>query len=742
MKLPNSFTGVAIALSVAATAGTAAAGPARTAVGPYLAVVDRTPYAKPALPAIGAAGSTITDPVFGSTIRRVTDGGTRPGLANRSYRTPSSSHQNSWSAGGTRFYVVSTDGTVIPFSFEASTGAAHRIQPTTSGDGGLTLRFYIEPQFSYVNDSLIYGSVSGATLRTIDQYDFSSGKYTQLLDLDSIEGGLSGTYVGGISSSAGTVERIMTFFGGASQDHHHYVVVFDRANPSNRVVLDTLAGTLNGQPTATALGFSLHAVNIDLSGRYVMLYPTSADQSTNHAPQAVVWDIQTGALTPLTAAANPYGHDAFGYGVAVNKDCCTSTTWDAAQWQFRSLAAPLVTKDVITTVLSPKEVYLSDHPSWNNAQPDRLMPFISGLYRYGTTTSDWRAWDEEIVAVQTDAAAGSNPVVWRFAHHRSDVTNDFDATRTSFWYEPRPSVSRDGHWAIFTSNWEKTLGSDPAGDPGTGYRQDVFLLALTPGDGSSAAPTTTQGPIVPTPVPAQVSRPMMWIDSPGANATLAQPFTIAGWAIDAGATSDAGVDVVDVWAYPNPGSNTAPSFVGSATYGGARPDLASAFGAQFLNSGYSLTVRGLTPGVYQFAVFARSRISGTFNDVRLVTATVTGALPRMAVDIPGNNATAGTSFVVAGWAFDPNASSGSGVDAVHVWAYPNPGSGTAPRFVGAANVGYSRPDVAAVFGAAGGSSGYGLSAALPAGVYDLVVFAHSTVTGTFNQSQVVRVTVR
>jgi hypothetical protein len=742
MKLPNSFTGVAIALSVAATAGTAAAGPARTAVGPYLAVVDRTPYAKPALPAIGGAGSVITDPVFGSTIRRITDGNTRPGTPDRSYRTPSSPHQNAWSANGSYFYVVSGDGSVIPYAFDGSTGAARRLNATSSGAGGLVVNFYIEPQFSYVNDSIIYGSVAGGTLRTIDQYNFATGAYSQLLNLDTLASGLSGTYIGGVGSSAGATERIMAFFGGTSQDHHHLVVVFDKNNPSNRLVLDTIANTVNGQPTSTMLSFSLHHVAIDRSGRYVMLYPTSADQTgTRQAPQSVAWDTQTNVFTLMPVSTHPYGHDAFGYGVSVNQDCCTTTTWDAAQWQFRNLATPASSHDVLATVLSPKEVSLSDHTTWNNAAPDHLTPYVSGLFRYGTNTTSWRAWDDEIVAVQTDNAPGTNPTVWRFAHHRSDVTNDLDATRVSFWYEPRANISHDGRWVLFTSNWEKTLGTDPAGESGTGARQDVFLVALAAADGSTSTATTT-GTITPTPAPAQTSRPVMWIDVPGANATLAQPFTLAGWAIDAGATTDAGVDIIDVWAYPNPGSNTAPRFVGSARYGGARPDLAGAFGSQFLNSGYSLSVSGLPSGVYQLAVFAHSRLTGTFNDVRTVTVNVTAAQPRMSVDIPGNNAAAATSFIVAGWAFDPNAASGSGVDAIHVWAYPNPGSGTAPRFVGAATVGYSRPDVASVFGPAGASSGYGLIASLATGVYDLVVFAHSTVTGTFNQSQVVRITVR
>jgi hypothetical protein len=287
---------------------------------------------------------------------------------------------------------------------------------------------------------------------------------------------------------------------------------------------------------------------------------------------------------------------------------------------------------------------------------------------------------------------------------------------------------------LYTSNWEKTLGTDPTGEPGARARQDVFLVALkSTGDDGAAAPA-------PAPAPAAASRPLMSIDLPGANATVTQPFVMAGWAIDTGAPSGAGVNAVHVWAYPSSGAP--PVFVGSAQHGGARPDLAPHFGAQFVNGGWGLMARGLQPGTYQIAVFAKSTVTGTFNNVRTVTVTIAGAPPRMAIDIPGNGHTAGTAFIVAGWAFDPNAASGSGVDAVHVWAYPNPGSGAAPRFVGAATVGGSRGDVAAAFGAAGASSGYGLSATLPAGVYDLAVHAHSTATGTFNNVQVVRITVR
>ena len=431
----------------------------------YDAVTDRAPRAKPALVTPGVAGSSFRDPAFGSRIWRVTDAFTRADKPKASFRTPSATHQNAWSANDSYFYVVSTDGTVVPFAFDKFSGSARALP---------ALRFYIEPQFSYVEDSLIYGSVSGGSLHTIDQYDVGTGRYTQLLDLETVAAGLTGTYIGGISSSAGPDERILAFFGGAAQDRHHDVVVFDRADPSKRQFLDT----------TVALRFSLHHAAIDRSGRYVLLYPSSADLTApRNAAQIYVWDTQanTTAALPLIDARSG-GHDAYGYGVAVNQDCCSTTTYDAAQWQLRSLASPLTTKDLIDPVMTPKEVYLADHPTWNNARADALVPFITATYRYPPDAVAWRPWDDEILAVGTDGGP-DGAIVYRFAHHRSDVRDDDVPTQAAFWYLPRPNVSHDGLWVLFTSNWEKTLGTDPGGAPGERARQDVFLLHLTPAGG-------------------------------------------------------------------------------------------------------------------------------------------------------------------------------------------------------------------------------------------------------------------
>jgi hypothetical protein len=94
--------------------------------------------------------------------------------------------------------------------------------------------------------------------------------------------------------------------------------------------------------------------------------------------------------------------------------------------------------------------------------------------------------------------------------------------------------------------------------------------------------------------------------------------------------------------------------------------------------------------------------------------------------------------IVAGWAADLDSQFDRGVDTVHVWAYPAEGGD--PIFVGAAAFGGKRPDVAAVYGDRFRESGYGIRLdALPAGTYDIAVFAYSTVLGHFVPARTARV---
>jgi hypothetical protein len=115
--------------------------------------------------------------------------------------------------------------------------------------------------------------------------------------------------------------------------------------------------------------------------------------------------------------------------------------------------------------------------------------------------------------------------------------------------------------------------------------------------------------------------------------------------------------------------------------------------------------------------------------------------PQLFVDLkPGPNEDA-TEAIVAGWAADLDSADGTGIQMIHVWAYPR--NGGAPIFVADAAYGGTRPDVAAVFGDNFRDSGFGLRVqGLPPGEYNLALFPWSTARHAWLPATVVPITVR
>jgi hypothetical protein len=249
----------------------------------------------------------------------------------------------------------------------------------------------------------------------------------------------------------------------------------------------------------------------------------------------------------------------------------------------------------------------------------------------------------------------------------------------------------------------------------------------------------TDDSTAPPPAPRPPAQPILSIDTPGSSAVVRQPFAVSGWAIDPASTQGSGIDVVHMWAYP--ASGAAPTFVGWAPVDWSRPDVASAFGGQFGLSGYGVVVRGLAPGAYTIVVYAHSASTGAFVASRTVAIRIDPSTS-LTIDTPRAGATVSQGFLVAGWAADFAATSGGGVDVVHVYAYPLD-TGGAPVFLGQAWVGAPRSDVARVFGPQFGSTGFNLvSPRLAPGRYQVVAYAHSVVAGTFTVASAVNVTLR
>jgi hypothetical protein len=114
---------------------------------------------------------------------------------------------------------------------------------------------------------------------------------------------------------------------------------------------------------------------------------------------------------------------------------------------------------------------------------------------------------------------------------------------------------------------------------------------------------------------------------------------------------------------------------------------------------------------------------------------------QVAIDVPRSRQDVLQPFLLAGWAADLDATAGTGIDTLHVWAYP--ATGGAPVFVGTPALGGVRPDVAAVHGDQFREAGFALAVqGLIPGDYDLAVFPWSNVTGGFAPPNVVQVTVR
>lgn len=213
--------------------------------------------------------------------------------------------------------------------------------------------------------------------------------------------------------------------------------------------------------------------------------------------------------------------------------------------------------------------------------------------------------------------------------------------------------------------------------------------------------------------------PRMSLDAPAHGSTLGQPFLVGGWAVDLAAATGTGVSTVHIWAHPLAGGNSV--FLGVPAFG-PRQDVANAFGAQFLNSGFTIaSVGGLPPGQWQIVAYAMSTVTGTFNQAMAATITLPTPNAVVAIEAPADGAVVGQPFHIGGWAIDLASPTTVGIASLHVYAYP--WTGAPPIFLGVVPVWAGRPDVAAFYGPQYLNSGWGVNASgLAAGTYSLVAY--------------------
>jgi hypothetical protein len=117
------------------------------------------------------------------------------------------------------------------------------------------------------------------------------------------------------------------------------------------------------------------------------------------------------------------------------------------------------------------------------------------------------------------------------------------------------------------------------------------------------------------------SSAMLVLDAPAQGSTTGQTFVVGGWAIDAGAASGGGVDLVHVYAYPLD-TGGAPLFLGQTTASQSRPDVGAAFGARYSRAGFHMDSGAVPPGRYRVVAYGRSEVTWTFSVAAIADITV------------------------------------------------------------------------------------------------------------------------
>jgi len=369
-------------------------------------------YPEPEPPKLPPAGETFADPVFGTTILRVTD------ASDGDFNANNYSYWPSFNKDSTLLFLI-TGGKPTLYSFDPvlfrtfDKRPLFVVKPVVGS--ALTAEDAI---WSGVEPEVIYGH-DGMRLWS---YHVSNKKYT--LEKDFVRQLGSGNLH---QMSRSIDDNVFAF---TIKDKNYKIVgyaVWRR---------DTDAVT---KFDATA---DLDEVQIDKSGRYLVV---KTGKSGKGVVRVKIVDLQTNKVEDLIDGSPDYapGHSDNGTGMLIGGD-----NWQN-RFNYRKLASPHQFHPVIEMgndwTIGSHISLLADDESWMLMSTFKANDLPStGLFR------------DELLLIATDGSKR----VRRLAHLHSAYRE--------YWDTPRANISRDGKFAVFTSNW---------GSPG---HRDVFVVRIPP----------------------------------------------------------------------------------------------------------------------------------------------------------------------------------------------------------------------------------------------------------------------
>ena len=419
------------------------------------------------------ANTIVTDPDFGNRIVRITDANTDPlaNFLNRTFvtATSGSADENLWNTDSTLFVVQDSGARAYPYTFDPGTMQAARMYTGSYADTG---GFYFPDSgsWSHLNSNLLY--VANGTV--INKYDFTDRNnapspqlfYDFTSSPNCLPAGFTETWQtrGGISADDTVLGMGYSNKGG--QGTGVWVVAYKVGSGCS--ALNTQTGQVRGDWGAQGTinipdRWAVHNVKISKDGNWLVIAQNGClSSSCLHGPY--FWQIGTTTVYDCGQGGLCDGHWTEGYTHWVNNNNTPFTN------QVMRLFDQPTSAGNITHSFPVGLTGIDQHQSWNNVDPYDSVPFLSATY---TKTTPFPApWYNEIIAVAADGSG----TTWRFAH--SFITANSQNFSTQYAIG---SVSQDGKFFIFSSDWMGTLGSEQGSRTctiGTNCRGDVFVVEL------------------------------------------------------------------------------------------------------------------------------------------------------------------------------------------------------------------------------------------------------------------------
>ena len=431
---------------------------------------------EPTAPNVGnlvGAGTCFNDPDFGSKVCRLTDSTTIGGAPSLVSGYGGDGDRNEFNADSTKLFVESVNGPVYPMNFDP----VNMITTRMYGSWGLNVA---SPAWSHVNKDVFYAIATGPNTAKYLKYDTSGGS----IPAPTVAADFSGAkcfgsnapafiFSGGVSNDDSVFVAGFSDNGGQGGAGAKYVVAYTAGLGCR--MLNVATGIVSGDwgptgavPNWVAMtdsdGILLHSLAMSKDGAYVNIVAHVPSCPTCGTNGDYFWQMAT--LNVVQPSGNLGGHITEGFSHWING------AGQTGQFQSRLFTSPASRTAVIPVPSIPSGlVPVYDlHIGWNNVDANDTYPFCYSQYTVNNPVPDV-AWYKEIMC-----ASPVDGTVWRFAHtfdtNKSHRFNDLDAIGT---------VSQDGRFFMWSSDWMGTLGSESGASTctvGVDCRGDVFVVEL------------------------------------------------------------------------------------------------------------------------------------------------------------------------------------------------------------------------------------------------------------------------